>query len=189
MTGRRNKWRGWGLAVVLLAAVFTLPMFVVGCGNSPLAPVIPAGDGGGQGGTLKGDPTTVGVVTNLVKNSASKLIGIAGGVLALPLSDNRTTSLTVPPGALLRAVTIVMGVTETQTDRGTLTLYEFGPDGLQFQIPARLTLQSGDANGTLLKLYLWNPATSQWELQESHAVSNGSVTFNVNHFSKYGVSR
>ena len=77
---------------------------------------------------------------------------------------------------------------------GTKVLVEFGPDGLTFATSSTLTLdvQAVDWDGVSKILIWWlNPATNKWELEGVGQLSRDrtTVTFNVDHFSMYGIGK
>lgn len=107
-------------------------------------------------------------------------IGVLGGVI-----NFGPHSLLVPPGALLKQTTI----TATAPADGHLTAV-LQPEGLQFLVPATLTLGYGQCNpqpsNTLSIVYLNGPlgAILQWLPSILHLDSH-TVSAIIGHFSVY----
>ena len=53
-------------------------------------------------------------------------------------------------------VTITMEAVRVQTSTNEITVFEFGPDGLVFDIPAKLTVETQRPDGEIVDLYWWN---------------------------------
>ncbi len=107
--------------------------------------------------------------------------------------------LVVYPGAvdekvLVRISTCV--VAGKTPDDIRLIEFDFQPDGLVFNKPALLILhekslerlQLRDTNSDTIKLYWLNPETGQWEIYQEVPVVHGRVVFEIEHFSKFGIS-
>lgn len=119
--------------------------------------------------------------------AASKVIGIAGGTVEINLSGGSAAQFSVPAGALIKPVDISLNLRKFATPHGPIFLYDCGPDGTQFKFPAKLT-QPMPAGQAYAFLYYFNEDSKVWELQEVVRVKNGFATFNIKHFSKYGIS-
>jgi hypothetical protein len=115
----------------------------------------------------------------------SETVGLLGGVLEV--ADDASTVFVVPVGALLRPVEISIVASEFQTPLGPVFLYECGPEGTKFKVPAKLSQRMPEGQSDA-SLYYFNEATGAWELQEVVKVKDGVATFNIKHFSKYGIS-
>lgn len=123
----------------------------------------------------------------LLDVAASKVIGIAGGTVEIALSGGSAAQFAVPAGALIKPVEISLNVRKFATPRGPIFLYDCGPDGTQFKIPAKLS-QPMPAGQEYAFLYYFNEVTKAWEFQEAVKVKQGVATFSIKHFSKYGIS-
>jgi hypothetical protein len=190
----------WFVGATFLIAFAASVLLLSGCGDSPVSPVI----GDDPVGALQeveqehaellahdSDGASPKLLGNLLRNVLfaleSLLIGDDGGLLSLELGD-KTATFAVPEGALDKSELIVMKAVQAPTPMGEATVFDFGPDGLEFSSPATLSLETARAEGSVLRLYWWNNSVGRWELQESCEVRNGVVHFSVHHFSKYGIS-
>lgn len=122
----------------------------------------------------------------LLEATVSQAVGFLGGTINVDLGEN-SSSFVVPVGALLRPVNISLEVTEFSTPHGSIFIYDCGPDGTTFRSPAKLTQQM-PAGQPYAFLYYFNESKEEWELQQTVKVKNGVATFNIYHFSKYGIS-
>lgn len=188
------------MGATFLVAFAASVLLLSGCGDSPVSPVTGDDSVGAllhveqnHGALLEQDSNgpSPKLLGNLIRNVfyalESLLIGDDGGLLSLELGDKTATFL-VPAGALDENALIVMKAVQAPTPMGEATVFDFGPDGLEFSNPATLSLETARAEGSVLRLYWWNDSVGRWELQESCVVSNGGVHFSVHHFSKYGIS-
>lgn len=189
------RWRRKLMLGATALAMFMVAFLVAGCGDNPVAPLV-TDDGTGGFTYVKdkyGDPLASPVAPACAPNGLigwdkdAALIGSAGGTIDLQLGPH-ASSLAVPPGALLRPTFITVVAADFATPFGDVAFYDFGPDGLVFRIPAKLTLQVSDPEGTMKRLYWWNPSSHRWQLVNVAPVKDGKVTFTVAHFSKYGIS-
>lgn len=190
----------WFVGATFLIAFAASILLLSGCGDSPMSPVggddsvgalqqveqehaqLLAQDSNGASPKLLGN-----LLRNVFYALESLLIGDDGGLLTLVLGD-KTATFAVPAGALDENALIVMKAVQAPTPMGQATVFDFGPDGLEFSSPATLSLETARAEGSVLRLYWWDIRAGRWELQESCVVRNGSVHFSVHHFSKYGIS-
>lgn len=126
---------------------------------------------------------------------ASRVIGVAGGVIEFPEAGLR---LTVPAGALHSPTEI-----SVRAHAGSMVAYSFEPHGTQF---ARVVTADQSLAGTLAagsdvqvsaRGYFSDPASINWEsnrasVSEVSLVRNddsaGEVQFYLNHFSGYLVA-
>lgn len=122
----------------------------------------------------------------LLEATVSQAVGFLGGTINVDLGES-SASFVVPVGALLRPVNISLEVTEFSTPHGSIFIYDCGPDGTTFRSPAKLTQQM-PAGQPYAFLYYFNESKGEWELQQTVKVKNGVATFNIYHFSKYGIS-
>ena len=120
-------------------------------------------------------------------------------------AQNGNVSLTVPEGAVAAATTItVIRVSEEPADPGLIpgTLYDFGPDGLQFAEPVTLRLTYDPtalpvgATEDRLRIFkragsdgTFTPNGADWlpTANGSVDVSTATVTGDINGFSHYGI--
>jgi hypothetical protein len=175
-------------------AVFLVAFLVAGCSDNPVAPKSDDGTGGftyikDKGGdpmVAPGDPGGKALGPG-GRDSDSAVIGPAGGEIDLTLGPHASRFL-VPPGALLSPVLISVAAVAAGTPFGDVAVFDFGPDGLAFKVPVKLTLQVSDPEGMTKRLYWWNPSSGRWQLVNVAPVKDGEVTFNVAHFSKYGIT-
>jgi hypothetical protein len=88
-----------------------------------------------------------------------------------------------------RVITI-QGV-KNVTDGDITYEYICTPHGLVFTDAVQLTQPYNAPTGTNLGLYYYNESSKSnpWELQETDTVVRGTAYFDINHFSKYGISR
>lgn len=187
----RHKLAVFGLFLAIIAgAMFGL----AGCGDQATAPLNTQDDGlaalswvdenGKDPFTQNGGATSAGVK---VDADASVVTPRSGGRVELQL-ETGLSDLFIPPGAVRVPVLVTALAVQVATPFGSVTLYDFGPNGLRFQAPARLTLEVNVPDGSQLSLSWYNPVTKRWEVQESGVVRNGRISFSVRHFSKYGIA-
>lgn len=94
----------------------------------------------------------------------------------------------VPAGALSSAETCAVQVTQgTNPNNQPVTRYDFGPDGLKFNLSTYLTHFTPKADSTPVELWWFNSSTATWELAKSGVVINNIVIFPIDHFSSYTV--
>lgn len=111
----------------------------------------------------------------------SKRIGPAGG--RLDLGDNNT--IVFPPGALLTDTTITAHIPAGNTARAFFT-----PEGLQFVVPAVVTLSySACITPTSLLSIVYLQADTVSEVRPTQTNPKAkTVTATINHFSSYAVA-
>ncbi len=195
-----NRLGRWFVGATFLAAFAASILLLSGCGDTPMSPT-----GGEQalgalqyfdshhGDLLTNDTTAAagkllgGLIRNVLYALDYLLVGDDGGLLSVELGTN-TATFEIPVEALNRSTLIVMNAVQTPTPWGEVTVFDFGPDGLVFEKPATLSLETSRANGSELRLFWWNESTQRWDLQESCVVRDGRVSFSIHHFSKYGIS-
>jgi len=138
---------------------------------------------GGVGGLLR---RVLGIVTGLVTPSN-------GGTL-----DLLHSRFVVPPNAVTRTTRIAWVLRAETPDGlpGALNrVYDFGPEGLVFQVPGTLYVSFGDAglgnnNPNLYTFYYFNEATQNWEPQPTAVdVGNNRFVVTLQHFSRYAFGR
>jgi hypothetical protein len=113
-------------------------------------------------------------------STVSKEIGWRGG----SLSVNGNT-LVIPRYALSSPVTITMS-----QEKGINSAVDLQPEGLQFAIPASLTLDYSDCNikQSPASIVYLNPAGTYDELPSADNKANLQVTAQLPHFSNYAVA-
>jgi hypothetical protein len=191
---KMKRSRFWLLGTLGVAAVLACALLVAGCGHDAASPLGPGSNDGGSGfGSVKDNgngPLACpgGIAPVLVGRDAdSAIIGVAGGRIDLTLGPYKSTFV-VSAGGLVRPVLIAVDAVEYAGPSGGVAYFDFHPDGLAFRLPARLTLQCSDSDGTMKHLYWLNPQSGKWQVVNVAPVRGGEVQFNVAHFSKYGIS-
>ena len=99
-------------------------------------------------------------------------VGALGGVVTMQVTAKITADVTRE----------AVGVDQRKTQ------FEFGPDGLEFRVPALLSIRSTEPEGALLDLEWWDPANELWVRTAEAVVVTGHATFPVSHFSNYRVT-
>ena len=111
-----------GLAIALM---FFASVFGGACGASKAPSNMASGGANGAGGAT----------------SASALIGARGGVVSIP---DHSLSVQIPPGALDGDLTITLTPIAPPIPGSVGQVYDIGPTGTQFKIPATLTFSYVD---------------------------------------------
>jgi hypothetical protein len=171
-----------------LAVVLTL-FFVIGCSNyKPVQPTDP-------------DPLELGAISfgersnqlpeasSLEEYDSEYIDKSTGGTIEIERADY-THEFVVEPNAIDQSTTItVRSVNEVILGKDMI-LFEFGPDGLEFDIVAVLAFDIAEINGdaTSAKLYYYDPVKKKWNLEYYVSVQNGIAEFEIDHFSKYAIS-
>jgi len=132
-----------------------------------------------------GDPTDIVVLTG--QGWVSRWFG--GEVVV----DNRRFVFESPSYSVPYSTMIDVKVEKFTYDDGEIViLFDFGPDGLEFNSPATVRVRKTEFEGSVdyVSFYYLNPDTYTWELQTvALADDDGEyVEMPVYHFSKYGVS-
>jgi hypothetical protein len=122
--------------------------------------------------------------SNLPYASTTQTVGIAGGILKVG-----PHTLVIPPGALVRPTAITMTL---PTGLG-VNAVKFQPEGLQFQVPAALTMSYANCSllGKLLPkriAYTTNNLQILYYLLSLDNLFSKYVTGKVNHFSSYVIA-
>lgn len=192
--------RKFSLVAMMVTCVVAGVLLIAGCGDMATAPLTPDDNGNDLGGLHYADsvfselqvapdgpggPSPANVVLKVDEDVAE--IGKNGGRLILALADG-PSSLDIPERALNKTVIISALGAQLSTPWGTVTLFDFSPDGLRFKKPATLTVTVNAPNGTVLSLYWFNPKKGKWELEMQAAVLGNKIHFEINHFSKYGIN-
>lgn len=188
----------WHLPILMIAVLACLAL-VAGCGND--GAMSPGGSNDINTGALPyvadnyGDPFAVdSVLAPLAKTWKLKVdgdtatIGSDGGTLELQMRGFKS-KFKVPKNAVRGDVLFSVEGLLCATPFGDVLLYDFGPDGLTFNVPCELEVDAGQLKDhTLLSLFWLNPANDRWEFQQQVEVNGHKLKFEINHFSKYGIS-
>jgi len=159
----------------LLLTTFFLLMLALGCGG-----------GGGDSSTNDNGGATGG--TNLIGPEGGTFIDASSGVM-----------VSVPAGALASETQLTCTYYDSDNDIpgdihsgffGSLGVVKFGPDGLEFDSPATITVPvSVDLTpGDQFPLFVWNPDKQSWQQTESLCTVNAdgkSYSALVSHFSMF----
>jgi len=205
---KKNSKKKWFVCLAGVAVV-AMVLLLAGCGQDSTSPLAPGGGGGGTNmkpGALQyvvdnyGDPFALDTTCltsggqSLAKTFKLKLdgdtatMGTEGGTLELQMQGFKS-KLSVPKNALSGNTLMSVEGLLFSTPFGNLLLYDFGPDGLVFNVPSQLEVDAGQLkDNTWLSLLWLNPLTDEWEFQEQVQVKGHKIKFDVHHFSKYGIS-
>ncbi len=170
----------------MFAAMLFAVVPLVGChDNSPISDSI-TGLQGEQAGTSKDGGGLIGI--------DEKDITSLGGTMRVS-----STTLVVPAGAVDWKYKCTFKLYAMMPPAGLANalkrVYDFGPEGTQFQIGATLTVpfsdtDLGSGDPTLLKCYYYNTRTGRYEVQETIVDTfNKRFLVVINHFSQYAFGR
>jgi hypothetical protein len=181
LTNTLRKVRSRLILVGTIAAAGTIAWFITGCGDTTRA-TSPAPYRSNMSASLLGGQSDSLFVcaADSVVSSDTATIGLLGGTIHFG-----PHSLTIPPGALLTPTLI----TATAPADGHLTAV-LQPSGLQFLLPATLTLGYGQCNpppsSNLSIVYLSGPLGEilEW-LPSLLNLNNNTVSAPIAHFSVY----
>ncbi|QNL22339.1 hypothetical protein HZR84_10430 [Hyphobacterium sp. CCMP332] len=116
------------------------------------------------------------------------LIGSEGGVVS---STDNSAILTIPAGALSDPTEITLNITTNHPSGNIGLVYDFGPDGLEFNSSVTLSLEYmesdlGNVDESDLSLAVVNG--NDWSILNSNVdMDNNIVSASINHFSKFGI--
>ncbi len=197
MTGMKSRsLRPYGAGrtawLITLLVLFGL-LGMTGCGHNPTAPDTSANVNLSPG-TPDASPGAF-YSNHRTAYGSGWVTPRRGGQIDLNWGSSKN-QLIVPPGAVNKRLFIEVRTSFTRENLSTgqnFFEFEFSPDGTKFNTPATLVIQARALNrllgdGGVIKLYWYNPDTSQWEVEQSAHVRNGRVEFQIAHFSKFGVS-
>jgi hypothetical protein len=164
-----------------LSLLATLALTISCTADLPTGPEIPAPSPSLIGSLL--GPTGLLKCTPLPYATATATIGRLGGVLKVG-----PHKLTVPPGALTAPVTITAVAPSETVNR-----VQFTPAGLQFEVPAALTMSYANCNllGLLLPkriAYVNGGLDILYYLLSIDNLLAKKVTGKLNHFSSYAIA-
>ncbi len=184
----------WLMAVLLAAGIGLL----AGCSSNPSAP---------DNDTIvqtSADPVALEFAT--LKRGNSEQCNHASGWVT-PWSGGRISlgwghpanRFVVRRGSVDKPVRVEIATCFVPAEDATslrLIEFDFQPDGLEFNKPALLILNARSLERlqnrlgaiSALKLYWLNPETGEWEVYQEAKVVNGNVIFEIEHFSKFGIS-
>ena len=107
--------------------------------------------------------------------------------------DNSACRLIIPACALVADTTISADLTEFIAVDSSYLDFEFGPEGLQFLIPASLEIDVelfDDPELTHVDWYYLDPGQEKWSLQGQYEPVAGVIKIPICHFSTYrGISQ
>lgn len=129
---------------------------------------------------------------------SSGLITVAyGGEIQLGWGGPKNALQFAPgsvPNDVVIDITTCIVKDNPQNDYSVIEL-DFEPDGLFFSPPAQIVINAGSLNALrapnhkgVVRLYYFNPDTNEWLLQQEVEIKKGKVTFEIDHFSKFGIS-
>lgn len=134
------------------------------------------GGAGGQGGSVAPDPDEGETITQTITAAE-------GGTIATP---SGSVQLQVPGGALAADTEITLEVKAAAAGTAS-SVYEFGPDGLQFQAPAQLAVAFDGNVPEGKEAVLAVEENGTWVALAGSSLAGGKVTAPVQHFSRFAV--
>lgn len=175
-----------GGTLLLGIAVLGSLLFVSGCSDLPTDVASePPGDSNGPGGQIATSPwgSTAGEDWTSTQSVTAR-----GGLMKL----DKGLEIKFNPGSLDKDTTIV-GHMRLNAPRGQATRLdcEFLPS-MTFAVPAELRVDKDylAGSGSTYTLWYWNPTSGAWEKVSEQPIGTASnVSFNLDHFSQYAVSR
>lgn len=135
--------------------------------------------GGSSGGTgATADPDEGKTVTATIKAAD-------GGVVK---TESGNATIDIPAGALADDTEITIAVMPAEAATAS-SVYDFGPDGQQFQKAVTISLAFDGHPGTDKKAVLgyYDEDPAKWKEVPNSALAGGVVSGDVNHFSKYAI--
>jgi len=177
---RAVKW----LIFLSLATIGGL-VFVVGCGNNstPVDYLYENPEGGKLPQFLE-KPAGATEVSQYLDAEAGGEIGFE--------CDGGEHEFVVAAGSMPASCTIYISAWTKLHEGDKVLRLNFAPSGLEFDPSAQLVVDAVPIweNESELKLYWYDPEDEEWELEEAAAVDvNGEASFDIDHFSKYAISR
>lgn len=199
-----------GSAITLM--IFVSLLLVTGCGDSPVAPTNTILDDTKGDVTIGDAQRAVEFADSLISPDGSwaagsdldylkdspyyvddeankEVIGTSGGSIKIQL-DNDELYFVVPAGALNQEVEIEIQGYKLRDENGRdVYLYECSPSGLEFNLPMTVDHPISKSDGSPAVMFYKDDGLFQsWDLEQVTPVLNGSATFLIHHFSKYGIS-
>jgi len=206
INANQRKVPKWTILSLFLSAIMVAPLVLfTGCSQEPTGSDNTGLDGqlffdtpfeyDGSVESFVASKSDSGVSRDSSFSEVYEVYNVSGGVIAV---DGGSVSLSggnyeleVPTASISANEMISVSIVSFVYNGKNLTLFEFGPDGLQFDPAATLRYFGSGLNSQFksFNLYWLNPVTKRWEFQESKTPDvNGVVSFSIYHFSKYGVS-
>ncbi len=189
MMSEVDNQRGLVAGAIILVCCAILALF--GCSQQPVAPNTDSSVNKFADDPF-GDPVENDTVL-VASASTSKLVGPACDTIQLRL-QNKKIKLWIPAGALSDTVTITVTGSKYKIGRTELYVYECGPNGLQFQVPIEIQQPIPlEWNGTEVTFLYFDETYNDgdalgWEEVASSIATGTVVRFDIQHFSKYGIS-
>ncbi|MBD3258936.1 hypothetical protein GF377_10920 [candidate division GN15 bacterium] len=198
-TNLKSKLK-WGTGLMLVTAVFALPlMLFTGCSNNPANSTADMGSFWDQpydpverapfSGTntlLNNGGTTVNAVFD------DRVSALTGGDVLFD-ANGEDAKFSVAPGSIPSDTTISVEPKVEKYLGDTFLTLDFGPDGLQFSSSATLTVDARAVNWdgrSRVALYWLNPLTNKWVYQTSVLPDkDGDLVYDIDHFSMYGIGK
>ncbi len=181
--------RKYSRIVELLTGIIILSSLVlfVGCSNkNPLESKTP------NSNALPSSSISLNPISELVQELdvlvSAPINAIGGGQIDIKNGEKRH-KFDVQPGSMSRNAVISVKLEIDLLKGRNALIFEFGPDGLSFRKPAKLTVDMRDVDTAAVNanLYYYDSSMKDWILIEKAAVKNGKATFNIFHFSKYAI--
>jgi hypothetical protein len=196
---RADKLKKWAisgaLALLTFAVILTLN---TGCSQNPTESTADHADAtlqwlnsrfGGDGPELSGTYDSIEEDPSFVADAAAKEeFDRSGGFLKIQL-DNEEIYFVIPANAVDREVEIEIRGWKLDGPNGEVFLYECFPSGLQFNVPLRVNHpidKADDSWGVLF--YQPDGDGAVWHIEQVTPIRGGRATFEIHHFSKYGIS-
>ena len=186
--------RSKGLWLALTLSVLSV---LAGCSsNTPLGP--DTDDSASLGRCIQGDTYRYWAAPccDVILPAAADAVEVtlpitaaAGGVIAIQ-SEGYNHAFVVEPGGLNEDKVISVKADRTFIWGRRAVEFEFGPDGLVFNVPSKLEFDMAEINPRVwtAKLYYFDPRVGRWVLQGETRVVRGMAVFEIYHFSRYAIS-
>jgi hypothetical protein len=181
----------------ILALLFSGLLLIPGCSKNTVAPTpLPVVDGLSQqkvswlnqnfapsvpGGPLKGSP--IDELPILKDTVLAAWVDHEGDELEFK-DDNGKLIFKIQSNALKNYTRIVIHLTKYEASFGPFWILDCGPSGTVFAKPLQVKSE-GDFGKTKI-LYYFNEKTEEWEVDE---IAGESKPLEINHFSKYAISK
>ena len=139
-----------------------------------------------------GNPVTVTPVLDSAHMGSKLFVAGLAETLSTTGADGTVFTLTIPPDALLGneliTMTPVSSLAGVPASGGLLAAVQLEPDGLQFLVPATLSIQPPADIPIDQQIGLSYQAGGQ-DLAQAPLANSNTITFNVFHFTGYGVGK
>jgi hypothetical protein len=151
---------------LVLALGLVLASWLVACGS----------DSKSGGNTATPDPDEG-------KSFSAELKADQGGTLA---TDSGNAKVEVPANALKEDITLTVAVQAATADTAA-SVYEFGPDGTEFQVPVTVSIKFDGSAPDGKHVVLATLAGTTWEEIPNSKLEAGVVSGQTKHFSKFSL--